>query len=50
MLAGVIGGLADYLNMDSNFLRLIAVIIGLMTAGGAVFVYLVAWLIVPEER
>ncbi|MDQ5912202.1 MAG: phage shock protein [Patescibacteria group bacterium] len=47
---GVCGGLAEYLNIDSNFLRLIwvfAVIITGLVPG--VLVYFIALAIVPEK-
>lgn len=47
---GVCGGLAEYLNIDANFLRLVwvfAVIITGLIPG--VLVYLIALAIVPEK-
>ena len=44
-IAGVCGGLADYFDIDSTIVRLIAVILAF--AGGGILAYLVAWLIVP---
>ena len=46
-LAGVCGGLADYLDMDSTIVRLVWVLVSL--AGGAgLLAYLLAALIMPE--
>lgn len=47
-IAGVAGGLAEYLNVDVILVRLIWVLT-LFLGGAGVFVYLIAWLIVPEE-
>ncbi|AGN16763.1 MAG: PspC domain-containing protein [Methanobrevibacter boviskoreani] len=47
-LAGVCGGLADYFNMDSNLIRILWIIL-ILFKGAGVFVYLIAWLIIPEE-
>lgn len=49
MLAGVIGGLADYFDTDSTLLRLLAVFAILVTGlFPGVVLYLIAWVIVPE--
>ena len=47
-LAGVCGGLADYFNMDSNLIRILWIIL-ILFKGAGVLVYLIAWLIIPEE-
>ena len=49
MLAGVCGGLGAYLNIDPTIIRLIFV---LMTLPGGVpgpLVYVLLWIIMPEE-
>ena len=50
MLAGVIAGLADYLGIDHTLARAGYVILSLLSAGfpGAL-VYIVLWLVIPEE-
>lgn len=47
-LAGVCGGLADYFNTDSNLIRILWIIL-ILFKGAGLFVYLIAWLIIPEE-
>ena len=47
MLAGVCGGLGEYVNMDPTIVRLIAVLIGLSGAG--LVAYLVCAVIIPEK-
>lgn len=47
MLAGVCGGLADYLGMDSTMVRLGFVLLSLF-AGTGLLVYLIAALILPK--
>jgi phage shock protein C len=48
MFAGVAGGLAEYFNIDPVIIRLIFVI--LMLAGGpGILIYIVLWIIMPEE-
>ena len=48
MLAGVCAGLADYLNIDPTIMRIIFVVLVFAGLGG-VLVYLILWLITPEE-
>lgn len=49
IIAGVCGGLADYLNIDATALRLITALLTFVM-GMSLWVYLLAWLIIPEER
>lgn len=47
---GLCGGLATYLGVDSTILRVLVVIISVCTAIiGALIIYFVAAMIVPEE-
>ncbi len=47
-LAGVCGGLADYLRLDATVIR--AIFIALAVLGGAALpIYLAMWIIVPNE-
>ncbi|WP_460522636.1 PspC domain-containing protein [Flindersiella endophytica] len=48
MVAGVCGGLADYLNVDVAIVRLAMVVLALLGGIGLV-VYGVAWILVPER-
>lgn len=50
MVAGVLGGLAQYVNIDATVLRLIFVILTLMSVGIMLLIYLAAMLIIPNER
>lgn len=47
-LAGVCGGFAAYAGIDANVVRILMVALTLFGFAGPV-IYLVAWLIVPEE-
>ena len=47
-LAGVCAGLAKYLNMDANVIRLIMVLLTLFVGGGLI-AYIVCALVIPEE-
>ena len=48
MLGGVAGGLGDFLTIDPTLIRLLFVL-GLVLGGAGFWVYLVMWIIVPEE-
>lgn len=48
MVAGVCGGLADYLGLDRSMVRL-ATLIGVVFLGLSVWIYVILWLIVPEQ-
>lgn len=49
MIAGVCGGLANYLDMPASRVRVIYVVVSLLSAGfpGAL-VYAILWLVLPE--
>ena len=48
MIAGICGGLADYLNVDATIIRLVTVI-AMFAFGMPLLAYLIAWIIIPEE-
>ena len=49
IIAGVVGGLADYLHIDVSVLRLIVVVLLFFSLIVPVVVlYIVAWIIIPE--
>lgn len=48
MVAGVCAGLGDYFGIDPNIVRLVFAALTLFGGAGAL-IYLVAWLVVPEE-
>jgi len=47
-IAGVCGGIAEYFNVDSNIIRLLAVLTAFF-GGGGVIAYIIAWIIIPLE-
>jgi phage shock protein PspC (stress-responsive transcriptional regulator) len=49
MIAGVCGGLGDYLGVDSTLIRLGWVLLALVSVGFGIVVYLVAWFLIPDE-
>lgn len=48
MLGGVCGGLAEYLGLDPTVVRLVFLLLFFL-GGQGLLVYLIMWLIVPEE-
>jgi phage shock protein PspC (stress-responsive transcriptional regulator) len=47
-LAGVCGGIAEYLNLDPIIIRVLWVIFSLLYGVG-VLAYIVAWLLIPKN-
>jgi phage shock protein C len=47
-VGGICGGLCKYLNIDPIVIRLIAFIL-VLCAGDGLLVYIVAWIVIPEE-
>ena len=47
-IAGVCGGIAEYFNVDSNIIRLLAVLT-VFFGGGGIIAYIIAWIIIPLE-
>jgi phage shock protein C len=48
MIAGICGGLAEYMDADPTVIRLVAAL--LVLAGGlSIWAYLIAWIIIPEQ-
>ncbi|MCC2638561.1 MAG: PspC family transcriptional regulator [Moraxellaceae bacterium] len=51
MIAGVMGGLAKYFNLDVTVLRIVYVLVSLFSAGfPGLIVYLILWLLMPLEE
>ncbi|WP_430389535.1 PspC domain-containing protein [Dyella sp. 20L07] len=47
-LAGVCGGLAEYLGWDPTLVRLLWVILTLL-GGSGILIYLVLWIVMPDS-
>jgi len=48
LIAGVCGGIAEYFGIDPIIVRLITLIL-VLSAGGGLIAYIIAWIVVPEE-
>ena len=50
MVAGVIGGLANYFGFDPTMARVLYVILSVVSVGfPGILVYIILWIIMPEE-
>ena len=50
MMAGICAGIADYFNVDPTLIRLLWVLLVFLSLGTGILVYIIAWIIIPEER
>lgn len=50
MLAGVCAGIANYFNLDPTLIRVIYALLTVFTAFAGVIIYLLMWIIVPEDN
>jgi phage shock protein C len=48
-IAGVLGGLAQYLGIDATAARVLFIVLAIVTGGGALLAYPVLWLVMPQE-
>lgn len=48
MLAGICGGIAEYLNLDPTIVRIGFIIISLLPGPSIIF-YILAWIVIPEK-
>jgi len=48
-IAGVCGGVANYLDVDPTIIRIAFLLVALL-GGASVLVYLIIWIIAPEEE
>jgi len=50
-IAGVCGGLAEYLGLDPTALRVVYVLVSIFSAAfPGIVVYLILWLLIPERE
>ncbi len=48
-IAGVCGGIAEYLEVDSTVVRLLWVVFTILSFGLGILAYLAAWLVIPRR-
>lgn len=50
VIAGVVGGLADYFGLDPTLARVLYVLVSIVSAAfPGILVYVILWMLVPEE-
>ena len=47
VIAGVCGGIARYLGVDSTFIRVLAVVF-FLAGGSGILAYIIAWILMPS--
>ena len=51
MIAGVLGGIAEYFDMDPTVVRILYVILSIASVGfPGIIAYLIMWAIIPMEQ
>lgn len=50
VFGGVLGGIAEHFNFDSTLLRLIFIFIAFVSVKGALLLYIILYLIIPDEK
>lgn len=51
IIAGIIGGLAEYFELDPTLLRVLYVVVSIISvAFPGILVYLILWMVIPAER
>ena len=48
MVAGVCGGIAEYLDVDATLIRLLWIFITFL-GGSGIIAYLIAWVVIPND-
>lgn len=49
VISGVLGGIADYLDIDPTVLRVVYALLSVCTAFSGVIIYLILWLVIPKQ-
>jgi len=49
MIAGICGGIGEIYSLDPTMVRLVYALITIFSAGTALLVYILGWIIIPEE-
>lgn len=49
VIAGVCGGIAEYLEIDYTLTRLIYALLTIFTAFAGVIIYIILWIIMPDR-
>lgn len=50
ILGGICAGLGEHLDIDPNIIRLIWAVVTVLSFGTGILVYILAWIIIPEQE
>ena len=48
-ILGICGGIAETYDIDPTVVRLVTVLLGLVTGGAAMLIYIIAWFVLKEK-
>jgi phage shock protein C len=49
ILGGVCAGIGEHLDVDPTVIRLIWAVVSVLSIGTGILIYILAWIIIPEE-
>jgi len=49
-IAGVCAGMGEYLGIDVTVIRLLWILFTFLSIGAGILAYIIAWIILPEEK
>jgi len=49
IIAGVCGGIAEFLGWDPTIVRLLYAVLTIVSIGTGIFIYLILWIIMPDS-
>ncbi len=49
-LAGICGGIAEYMGWSKDYVRLVWLLLTLFTAFSGLVIYLILWIVMPEQK
>jgi phage shock protein PspC (stress-responsive transcriptional regulator) len=50
ILGGVCAGLGEHLDVDPTVIRLIWAVVSVLSVGTGIIIYILAWIIIPEDE
>jgi len=50
MIAGICGGIGDYLDIDPTVIRVLWLLCTILSFGICIIAYIIAWVIIPREE
>jgi len=50
ILGGVCAGLGEHLDVDPTVIRLVWAVVTVLSVGTGIIVYILAWILIPEEE